>query len=452
MLAVVEQRPPQRVTAVSPDALSRGICPGVRLAGARAIAPDLEIRYRDPALEHDTLQEFATWAGRFSPAVCIDPPDGILLEVEGCLRLFGGLSRLATQLAMQAADLGLNVRLAAAPTPLAARWLAETSPGTLVNPAPGWSRCLEPLPLHLLARDPAVSNAAFELLQGIGVRSIGEAARLPRDGLARRRSAEIHDTLDRAWGKSPDPRPWHTPPDRFDARLVLPAAVDTIEPLLFATRRLVTSLTAWLDGLHAVVDRCRLHLEHEAHPATVLDVVTGEPGRSEERFILLMREHLAALRRVRPVQVLRLTAEDPILRASGTADLFGDPAQTRENAILLLARLRARLGSTSVRGICPWPEHRPEQAWREADPGILTSSPRARMPNRPIWLLSEPRPLPSVEHLTLLAGPERIESGWWDSGDIRRDYFVARTHDAALWWIFRRLDQPGDWYVHGYFG
>ena len=53
---------------------------------------------------------------------------------------------------------------------------------------------------------------------------------------------------------------------------------------------------------------------------------------------------------------------------------------------------------------------------------------------RPFWLLPAPEPLAEIgaaPHrggpLKLLAGPERIESGWWDGSDVARDYFVART-------------------------
>jgi protein ImuB len=54
--------------------------------------------------------------------------------------------------------------------------------------------------------------------------------------------------------------------------------------------------------------------------------------------------------------------------------------------------------------------------------------------------------------ITLMDGPERIEGGWWDKQDIRRDYYLARGPDEALWWVFCDLEQPGTWYVHGYFG
>jgi len=54
----------------------------------------------------------------------------------------------------------------------------------------------------------------------------------------------------------------------------------------------------------------------------------------------------------------------------------------------------------------------------------------------------------------LCDGPERIESGWWDGGDVRRDYFVARTPDAETVWIYRDHrygTDDGEWFLHGLF-
>jgi protein ImuB len=51
-------------------------------------------------------------------------------------------------------------------------------------------------------------------------------------------------------------------------------------------------------------------------------------------------------------------------------------------------------------------------------------------------------------------GPERIESGWWDGADIRRDYFVADTHEGATAWIYRDHRygvEDGEWFLHGLF-
>ena len=452
MLAVVEGHPRPRVVAATGAARARGVAPGSSLAGALAVAPELQLRTRDPALEAATLAELAAWAGQFTPCVSLDPPHAIVLEVSASLRLFGGAEALARRIEAALPRLGLNAALAAAPTPLAASWFARACPGSVVRFAPGWARRLDPLPVALLAEGGAVSGATLELLHGIGVRRLADAARLPRDALARRQAGAVSDALARARGELPDPRPWFVPPERFASRLVLPACVATTEPLLFAARRLFSGLVAWLAARHAGLDRCRLHLEHDAHPETVLEIVTGQPGRDEARLTLLAREHLAALALPAPVDALRLTADAPARLTPASGDLFGDPAGARDGATLLLERLRARLGAGAVHTVHPSPDHRPERAWRNAAPGTRPA-PGALGPGpRPLWLLHQPRALDSARSLTLLSGPERIESGWWDGADIRRDYYVARAASAGIWWVFEQLDPPGGWYVHGFFG
>ena len=78
---------------------------------------------------------------------------------------------------------------------------------------------------------------------------------------------------------------------------------------------------------------------------------------------------------------------------------------------------------------------------------------------RPMWLLAAPQPLESQRGrprhggaLRLLKGPERIESGWWDGGDIRRDYYVAKDVTGAVLWIYRECDGARHWFLHGIFG
>lgn len=72
-----------------------------------------------------------------------------------------------------------------------------------------------------------------------------------------------------------------------------------------------------------------------------------------------------------------------------------------------------------------------------------------------------PRPLPLKtceqlpQHngpLTMLDGPERIESGWWDDFDVRRDYFIARDASGEKLWIFREKAGGEEWFIHGLFG
>jgi protein ImuB len=73
----------------------------------------------------------------------------------------------------------------------------------------------------------------------------------------------------------------------------------------------------------------------------------------------------------------------------------------------------------------------------------------------PTWLLPQPLLLSLVGHrphyqgpLRLLAGPQRLEAGWWVGGTTDqplalRDYFIASSPHAGLLWIYReRLQRP----------
>lgn len=424
----------------------------MRVAGALAVAPGLVLRNRNLDAEVALLTELANCAGCFSPAVSLDPPDCVLLEVATCLRLFDGLAGLTDRLSHALAGLGLEVRHAAAPTSLAARWLALARPGLQIAARPGWAEILNDLPIELIARDGKVSEANLTMLRGIGMDRIGAIERLPRDGLARRDAIAVSTVLAQARGETPDPRLWYQAQPSHSSRLILPAPVDTTEALLFACRRLLSGLLAWLTARLAAIDRCQLFLEHEGRPDTLIEIVTGEPGRCEAQWGMLLREHLARLDLQAPVEALRLHADNPVFQPARSQDLFGDPGEARDSALRLVDRLCARLGKDAVFSLRTQAGHRPEAAWFAAHPGGPMGVPQHSPGQRPAWLLNEPLPLATIDQLSFLSGPERIESGWWDGRDIRRDYYIARCRDDALWWVFRSLDEPGGWYIHGYFG
>ena len=88
-------------------------------------------------------------------------------------------------------------------------------------------------------------------------------------------------------------------------------------------------------------------------------------------------------------------------------------------------------------------------------PSAVADAPPAE---RPLWLLTEPVPLPGDEWprhqgpLEIESGPERIESGWWDGRDVRRDYYVARSRSGVRLWVYREHRGERRWFMHGVFG
>lgn len=130
----------------------------------------------------------------------------------------------------------------------------------------------------------------------------------------------------------------------------------------------------------------------------------------------------------------------------------------------LVERLQSRLGSDAVRQLALYADHRPEKSFQllpVVSRRAGKTEPRPAIAARPAWLLPQPLPLITRQHkpfyqspLTLLVGPERIESGWWDDALALRDYFIAENELCLLLWIFRLRsgsDQSG-WFLHGYFG
>jgi len=381
-----------------------------------------------PCLPPEALAPIAAWACQFTPRVSLEPPRELLLEVQGSLRLFGGFEPLRQKLAAGLVELGFPFSLTTASTARAALWLAR-----------GGGEAFEALPVEVTGFD-------IEFLRSIGIATVGALLGLPREGLAQRCGARVPEDLDRALGAAPEPRAYFAPPPRFEAKLELPAEVTHAEGLLFGARRLLAQLEGLLAARHEGIRSFLLKLMHRKGRCTDIQVGLASATRAAERLAQVLRERLARLSLMEPVTAIRLEARDfaPLPGTSG--GMFGDPSGEAEDWARLVERLRARLGHEAVCGLAAHPDHRPEHAWRRVEPGEWDPRECPAPGPRPLWLL-EPRRLNAGE-FSALAGPERIETGWWDGDEAKRDYFVARLQNESLAWVYR---EAGEWYLHGLF-
>lgn len=449
-----------RVLSCNPEATRCGIQPGMGTGAAWALSSQLIETAHDPAAETRTLENLAAWAGQFTPTISLEPPAGLLLEVQGCLRLFGGLRELNNRLRAGLEELGYHAVLAHAPTPTAAGLFARAGIATRILDRHELKRALAPLSVALLNL-PAETT---EKLAQVGVRTLGDCLRLPRDGLSRRFGQSLLDMLDRALGRLADPRPPYTSAPVYGGRLTLPVPIGDVEPMMFAVKRLVTELAGFLSGRNSAVARLRLDLHHEAgrqgeaRHVTPVALGLSVPSRDPGRLLQLLRERLLALDPQARTEALSLHAEAMVPLAPRNLTLFPDEQTQAEERLMLLEHLRARLGVEKVQGVAAFPDHRPERACRPCEPGKSPGTTLA-LNGRPLWLLHQPRALVCDESgprhdgpLVITTGPERIESGWWDGRDVRRDYFTARSRSGQLLWIFRERGPARGWYVHGLFG
>ncbi|WP_300322030.1 DNA polymerase Y family protein [Accumulibacter sp.] len=465
----------ERVVVADRAAALAGVIPGLRLAEAWAFLPTLSVHQRDVEREQTALTRLACWAGTFTSEICCLPPRTLLLEVAGSLRLFGGVAMLFERVVAGCAEQGFAVQAALAPTPLAAQWLARAGDDEVCLDVAQLPQRLGRLPLSVLDFSPETQAR----LGNFGARLLADVLRLPRAALARRLGAGFAADLARALGDLPDPRPRFVFPEYFAERLELPARIENAMTLAFAGRRLITTLCGWLAARSAGISECRFEFAHERgarqRPATVLVLAFATATRDAERIARVLGERLPRLELPAAVELVSLYAEALEALPGRTASLFGESSEAAagDAVAALVERLRARLGKDAVHALSTVAEHRPENASRRVSPWLVKGGKSAAglraasgMPDtppgpRPLWLLARPRALREVAGrpqcggpLRLLAGPERIESGWWDAaepaalGDVRRDYFVAISVRAQWLWIFR---SRAGWFLHGVF-
>lgn len=448
----------RRTHIVTPNApaAALGVRPGMPVNSALALVPDLVLESRNETGEVAALARLASWAGRFTPTVSIGPGHALLLDIQGSLRLFRGLDALRARVTRGLCALGHEARMAWAPTPRAALWLARAGIDTPVLAARELRKVLAGIHLaHLVWPERTV-----RMLRQMGLTTVGDCVRLPRDGFARRVGARRLDELDQAFGRRSDPQRLHVPPVRFASGLELPTETTDAACLLEGFQQLFQRLSVVLNTRQAGVRIVWCRFIHEDGQETHLRLALGQaagvtvlPG--------LLRLRLEAGNFPAPVVRLALQADlEPGQLAVGT-DLLGQSLQPEGALCDLLARLRARLGPEAVQGCVLRADHRPENAWRAvADPLADSGGPAlaAVIRSRPVWLLPAPEPLGLIAgqpawrgRLALESGPERIESGWWDGSDVRRDYYRASNLRGAMLWVYQDLRSQG-WYLQGLFG
>jgi protein ImuB len=428
----------------------------------------------DESRRTDAVSGLATWCLQFTPRVAVIEPSSespaVVMEVEASVRLFGGKRKLVERVRDEVADLGVR-QLSWAPTSLGAVALARA--GKSNGFAKPLEQLLDALPVETLT---AVAPHHATLVR-LGCRTLGQVRALPHGGLSRRFDAELLGALDQAYGLRPEAHRWVELPDTFSVKVELMARVELAPAMLFGARRLMLQMSGWLAARHCGITAFTLRWWHDAMRAKSagqsgeMTVRTAQPTREIEHLTRLLAEHLAKVELLAPVGDLELLALDVRSLEEHSTTLFPEPQDAGESLALVLERIAARLGPDRVlRPVIveddriewmthwqPAPQARPRQLNRSVDipqPTFVFDQPLrlAVRGDRPLY----------QGLLQLLAGPHRIEGGWWDrttengeqtTRNVVRDYWVALSEHAGILWVFqtRLANDETQWFVHGIF-
>lgn len=435
-----------------------------------------------------TPEALGWWALQFTPRVAwLD--EALVIEVSACERLWGGQQSLMRLMSAWNPAPSTRIQKVQGETSLIAlarlRLFARNE-----TPAPDM---LADLPLHTLT----AARAHLDLLAGMGCRTWGDVAALPRAGLTRRFGAALREALDMAWGLHPERHTWLTLPDMFEQKLELPALAESAPELMWSANRLLTALQVWLRarqrGVLALELEWTLDLRRfngvDLPPHQSIMVRTGEPTQDMAHLRRLLGERLAITQLAAPASWLRLRSIETTPWAGASTSFLPDDNRQGDKLHELVERLSARLGVQQVLVAQSLAGHQPErmQAWR---PALCTAhqEPKARgaLPVRdglkgqagvsqpdavfPAWLLRVPLRLELrggrlwyEGALRLLQGPQFLEGGWWvdeaqneEGGQpCFRNYYIAEKPDASLLWIFCERGPDGfsrreaRWFLQG---
>ncbi|UWQ93253.1 DNA polymerase Y family protein [Rhodobacteraceae bacterium M382] len=476
-LAVVEEQSnTQVITALNTAAEAAGLQVGQPLRDAHAMCAHLLTRNRNGPAETAFLGILRRWAGKYSPWVADEAPDGLVVDLTGCAHLFGGEETLLAQIEQDCADMGLSVQMGIADT-LGAAWAlaryagvgagSDRSGDAIQQEARAtrsravkrkhWTRggaapqtvplsqgvariagqgqtygALSPLPVAALR----LEATAVAQLNRLGLRRVGDLLGQPRATLARRFGRGLVQRLDQAMGSAPEPVSPARAPDVFAVRLTLPEPIGLVEDLMAGIDRLLPRLCALLEDKGKGARLLRLEAHRTDQVAERVEVGLARPLRDPHRIRPLLEMKLEQIDAGYGIDMLRLIAVqvEPIHERTQVGHLQAGQAvreRLEGNTLLddLIGRMGARVGLEAITRLHPVDTHIPEKTAKVM--AAAWSVPSANWPTAP-----RPRPLllwtpevvqaPDIRtipprfrwrgrdwNLAEAQGPERIAPEWW---------------------------------------
>ena len=398
-------------------------------------------------------------------------PQALICEIRSSLKYFGGIDSIHDKLkallrpALEQRHLEDYFLYAATPTVSGSLLLARSGHNALVYQKDNLRSALGQLSTDVLQ----LGKEQNRRLYNMGIRKIRDIWRLPVDGLHKRFGSDFVNLLNKALGIAPEPTRNYVPPPAFGTAHDLPYEVENLDRLLPVVDEMLLQLCKFLRQRDLSTSHLVLSLIHEKRSRTEIDMGLRQPSRCRDHLLLLMETHFTNLIIPAPVVGLKLTvkqfdafsSKSNALLVEDRTGISGGGGISNKNLSQFMEQLHARLGGDSLKSINTIAEHCPEYATQQLNyTDSKANSPAAAVANnpRPFWLLDEPIQLAlrsgKLYHrrtITLISGPERIESYWWSGRDIRRDYYIAREEGGSRLWIFRERSGQRHWYLHGYF-
>ncbi|RUO69720.1 Y-family DNA polymerase [Idiomarina ramblicola] len=417
-----------------------GVKPSIQTVMAISLCEQLQLAEYRAEREQQVLQQVATRLYQWAAKLVLYSSKGIAIELSSLSQLYGGFNAALEVLSREVRALPVTVQLAVADNPIAARVLAEHSRSVSLNPEDAPEQ-LEQLPISAAGLSAKVQKHC----KAAGFRQLVELMQLPGAEVGRQLGLETQFYLEELQGRRQQSYDFFMPPENFQQSLDLVTEIPHWQGLLFPLKRLFGELEDFLYQRQKVVQQVKVELLHRNETPSVIPAALAEPGWRGQNFLSLLQLKMESIPLPEPVIEIRLLANE-LLRSEQHNDHFFGARQHRHETLQLVGQLQAKLGSHAV--FSPAMSDDPRPGSNEF-PRPVGEKPQAlsSVSKRPLWLLCPPEPT-SIDLWTLRHGPERKVCGWWDAGEMARDYWIAQDNFQRIGWLYF---ESGQWYLQGWF-
>jgi protein ImuB len=457
------------ISSANAIAQSKGVDRGMVVADARAVIPSLQVLGNELGLAERLLKALAEWFIRYSPAVSIDPPEGLLLDATGCTHLWGGDENYISDIINRLKKSGYQVRVSIADTIGAAWAVARFGADSPIVAAGQQSKALLALPPAALRLD----FDTIERLHKLGLRRVNNFIGMPRSALRRRFGESFIRRINQALGKEEEIIHAVQPIEPWQERLPCLDPIVTITGIEIALQRLLESLCNRLKqeqkGLRiAVFKGYRVDGKIEQ-----VEIATSRPSSRIDHLFKLFEIKLATIEPALGIELFILEAKKVEDVSTIQEKLWERSCGLDNNGLSeLLDRVSGKIGGNRIHRYLPDEHYWPERSFKPASslqerPAISWKVDRPR----PVQLLSNPEPIEvtapipdyppmlfrhrgKLHKVTRADGPERIEPEWWMEHGEHRDYYCVEDEEGFRYWLFRlgHYDEGTyRWFIHGYF-
>ena len=478
LVLVREYQTQLKIYAVNAAADEVGLRPGMALADAQAVLPNLTICSNNTTLDKKMLLCLAKWCNQYSPWTSDSDPtlslesggsSGLWLDATGCSHLFGGEKMMLSNMIKRIGRMGFSARAAIADTPgcawAVARFAKSNRPYITVPPGKT-KNALSPLPIAALRYCPVTIQALYE----IGIKRIADVINIPRAPLSARFEEAINTQLDAVLGKIKEPLSPIPPKIPLVAQLAFAEPIGNREEIVEAINLILKDLCRKLERAGYGARQLILTLYRSDNSSTQITIGTAQANRNPVHLANLFESHLEKIDPGFGIEKMILTTPIADHMKAVQINLQGKK-KVKEKAVALIDRLSNRLGADNVLQANHHKSYIPER--------VASFIPISKENNFKIdkKALENPRPLrllrPAerikvitknidgapisfcwrqiVYHTHRYEGPERISPEWWLSNlDMTRDYYRIENESGQRFWLYKEGETK--WFLHGIFG